>query len=227
MLQAVVSRSALTAGAGRAVATGGAGVADLRRDAWGHGLLETARIAQRAGVAAVRVDGEDEVALLAAEGIVATSAERPDLDPALFYGLPDVTGALAGEPAMSAVGRVLSTKDIAAGSGVSYGYIHRAPVDSRLALITGGYAQGVVRALGSRASVEIDGVVHPIVGRIAMDVCVADIGDAEVIPGAAATYFGGRGPLGAGLAVWARITGMTPGELAAVVGQRTERVWLD
>ncbi|WP_336648077.1 alanine racemase C-terminal domain-containing protein [Microbacterium sp. MMO-10] len=227
MLRAVVSRSALAEAAARAVAAAGAGVADLRRDAWGHGLLETARIAQRAGVDAVRVDGADEVALLAAEGIVATCERRPDLDPALFYGLPDASATVAGEPAMSAVGRVLSTKDIAAGSGVSYGYIHRAPVDSRLALVTGGYAQGVVRALGSRASVEIDGVVHPIVGRIAMDVCVVDIGAAEVLPGAAAIFFGGRGPLAAGLAEWARITGMTPGELAAVLGQRTERVWLD
>ena len=119
---------------------------------------------------------------------------------------------------MRVAGRVLSTKDIVAGGGVSYGYIHRAPHDSRLALITGGYAQGVVRALGSRASVEIAGVVHPIVGRIAMDVCVVDIGDAEVALGAEATYFGGRGPLAAGVAEWAKITGMTIGELVAVVG---------
>ena len=126
---------------------------------------------------------------------------------------------------MRVVGRVLSTKDIEAGGGVSYGYIHRAPRDSRLALITGGYAQGVVRALSSRASVEIDGLVHPIVGRIAMDVCVVDIGDTPVTLGAEATYFGGSGPQAAAVADWARITGMTVGELVAVVGQRTERTW--
>lgn len=226
MLRALISRPALVAGAARAVAAGGAGVADLRRDAWGHGLLDVARIAAAAGVRAVRVDDEDTVARLAADGIPATCEEPADLDAGLFYGLPDAAGALPGEPAMRVFGRVLSTKDIAAGSGVSYGYIHRAPVDSRLALITGGYAQGVVRALGSRASVEIDGVVHPIVGRIAMDVCVVDIGDAEVATGTEATYFGGRGPLAAGLADWTRITGMTAGELVAVVGQRTEREWL-
>lgn len=227
MLRAVVSRSALASGAARAVAAGGAGIADLRRDAWGHGLLEAARIAAEAGVRTVRVDGVDEVALLAAEGISATCQESPDLDPALFYGLPDPTGGLPGEPAMRVIGRVLSTKDIAAGSGVSYGYIHRAPEDSRLALLTGGYAQGVVRALGSRASVEIAGIVHPVVGRIAMDVCVADIGGAPIEPGAEVTYFGGIGPLASGLADWARITGMTVGELVAVVGQRTERAWVD
>lgn len=226
MLQALVSRSALAAGAERAVAAGGEGVADLRRDAWGHGLLEVARIVVAAGARGVRVDGDAEVALLAAEGIPATSAGPADLDPRRLYGLPDADGALPGEPAMRVVGRVLSTKDIAAGSGVSYGYIHRAPVDSRLALVTGGYAQGVVRALGSNASVEIGGIVRPIVGRIAMDVCVVDLDDLDVTPGTEVTYFGGSGPLAAALAHWSRVTGMTVDELVAVVGQRTERAWV-
>ncbi|MBS1905140.1 MAG: hypothetical protein JST33_00945 [Actinobacteria bacterium] len=200
-------------------------MADLRRDAWGHGLVDVARAVVSAGARSVRVDGEAELSLLRSEGIEATCTEAPGLDPRLLYGLPDRNGVLTGTPVMRVVGRVLSTKDIAAGGGVSYGYIHRAPEDSRLALVTGGYAQGVVRALGSRASVEIDGLVHPIVGRIAMDVCVVDIGTADVALGAEATYFGGRGPQAAGLAEWARITGMSIGELVAVVGQRTERVW--
>lgn len=225
MLRSVISRSALEDGAAAAVATGGAGVADLRRDAWGHGLLEVARVVTAAGARAVRVDDADDVALLRAEAIDATCTEAPELDPRLLYGLPDATGALPGRPVMRVAGRVLSTKDIAAGGGVSYGYIHRAPEDSRLALVTGGYAQGVVRALGSRAAVEIDGVVHPIVGRIAMDVCVVDIGEADVAVGAEVTYFGGSGPMSAGVADWARITGMGVDELVAVVGQRTERAW--
>ena len=225
MLRSLISRSALEAGAAAAVAAGGAGIADLRRDAWGHGLVGVARAVISAGARAARVDDEGEVALLRAEGIAATCDERPDLDPRLLYGLPDADGALPGRPVMRLAGRVLSTKDIAAGSGVSYGYIHRASQDSRLALITGGYAQGVVRALGSRASVEIDGLVHPIVGRIAMDVSVADIGAADVAVGAEATFFGGPGPLAAGADDWSRITGMGVGELVAVAGQRTERAW--
>ncbi|MFB7842585.1 alanine racemase [Microbacterium sp. NPDC056052] len=225
MLRSVISRSALEAGASAALAVGGAGIADLRGDAWGHGLVDVARVVVSAGARSVRVDGEAEVALLRAHGLAATCTEAPDLDPHLLYGLPDADGALAGHPVMRVAGRVLSTKDIAAGGGVSYGYIHRAPADSRLALVTGGYAQGVVRALGSRASVEIDGLVHPIVGRIAMDVCVVDIGTADVGAGAEATYFGGRGPMRTGVAEWARITGMGVDELVAVVGQRTERSW--
>ena len=74
-------------------------------------------------------------------------------------------------------GAVLSLKRLRQGEGVSYGYTHRAPArHAVVALVTGGYAQGVVRALGNAASVVIAGERHPIVGRVAMDVCVVDVG---------------------------------------------------
>ncbi|MDR6866147.1 alanine racemase [Microbacterium resistens] len=224
-LRTLISRSALALGAARAVAAGGRGVADLRRDAWGHGLLGVAQAVSAAGARAVRVDDPAEVDALAFEGIVATVGEEPDLDPMLLYGLPDSAGVLPGDPVMRAVGRVLSTKAIEAGGGVSYGYAYRAERDSRLALVSGGYAQGIVRALGNRASVEIGGLRHPIVGRIAMDVCVIDIGEAAVEIGDEATYFGGRGPVAAALSEWTGPTGMSVPELVAVVGQKTERAW--
>ena len=54
---------------------------------------------------------------------------------------------------MRLTGSVLLTKALRAGEGVSYGYTHRADADTRVALVTGGYAQGVVRGLGDRISV--------------------------------------------------------------------------
>lgn len=225
MLRSSLSRSALALGAARAVEAGGRGIADLRRDAWGHGLLAVAQAVTAAGARAVRVDGDAEIEALRFEGVVATVDEEPDLDPRLLYGLPDAEGRLPGAPAMRVVGRVLSTKAIAAGGGVSYGYIHRAPQDSRLALVTGGYAQGILRGLSGRISVDIGGEVLPVVGRIAMDVCVVDIGDAVVAPGDEVTYFGGGGPLAGALADWSRISGLGIAELVAVIGQKTERSW--
>ena len=53
----------------------------------------------------------------------------------------------------AAVGTVLVVKPLRAGEGVSYGYTHRAARDTRIALVVGGYAQGIVRALGNRAPV--------------------------------------------------------------------------
>ncbi|MCH3159094.1 hypothetical protein K3X38_14655, partial [Listeria monocytogenes] len=67
---------------------------------------------------------------------------EPAVSPAVTYGWVD------GVPAMTLVGTVLSTKRLLAGEGVSYGYRFRAPADTRVALVTGGYAQGVVRSAG-------------------------------------------------------------------------------
>lgn len=120
------------------------------------------------------------------------------------------------EPSLT--GRVLQIKPLRAGEGVSYGYRFRAPADTRVALVQGGYAQGVVRALGGQATVWIRGAEFPIVGRVAMDVCVIDIGTADIVPGDHAVFLGPEHP--DALAHWARVTGMTELELAAGVGAR-------
>ncbi|MGO2097684.1 MAG: alanine racemase C-terminal domain-containing protein, partial [Candidatus Microbacterium stercoravium] len=82
--------------------------------------------------------------------------------------------------------------------------------------VSGGYAQGVARAIGSRASVLIAGAEAPIVGRVAMDVCVVDIGDLDVAVRDEALFFGADRP--DLLRAWAGATGWAELELAAVVG---------
>lgn len=221
---AVISRSALTAAAAEAVSQGGR-IADLRRDAWGHGVVGVAQAVVAAGAAAVLVDSDAEVETLALEGIEAVTRGDADIDTGLLYGLPNADGVLRTRPVMRLVGRVLSTKALKAGDAVSYGYTHRAPVDTTAALITGGYAQGIVRALGNRADVDVDGALRPIIGRVAMDVCVIDAADSAVEPGDEVTYFGGTGPARSNLARWTEVTGLTGGELIAVAGAHAERRW--
>lgn len=122
-------------------------------------------------------------------------------------------------PVMTLLSTVLSVKALKAGEGVSYGLTHRAVEDTTVALVAGGYAQGVLRALGNRAAVRIGDRRHPIVGRVAMDVCVVDLGGADVAPGAEVRFFGPELPI----ARWSVATGLTTGELVAAVGQRVAR----
>ena len=222
--RAMMSRSALSTGAAAAVSAGGR-IADLRRDAWGHGILAVAQAVTAAGVERVRVDTRGEVDALQLEGIEAVTAGEPDVDPCLLYGLPDGRAGVATRPVMRLTGRVLSTKRLRPGDAVSYGYTYRATKETTVALVTGGYAQGIVRALGNRASVEIEGVARPIVGRVAMDVCVVDLEGAAAELGAEVTYFGGEGPASAGLARWADVTGMGVAELVTVAGAHAARGW--
>lgn len=222
--RAVLSRGALEAAVRSAVAAGGSR-ADLRRDAWGHGVLEIAIAVTSGGARQVLVDDEDTVQQLRPAGIDAVTTGMPDIDPFLLYGLPDDHGMLRTDPVMRLAGRVMSTKPLRAGEAVSYGYTFRAPADTTVALVTGGYAQGIVRALGNHAAVEVAGVLRPIIGRVAMDVCVVDLADLRAEPGDEVSFFGGRGAAAAGLAHWREITGLGVPELVTVAGLHALREW--
>ncbi|MDQ1084206.1 MULTISPECIES: alanine racemase C-terminal domain-containing protein [Microbacterium] len=167
----------------------------LAADAWGHGA---------AWVASVLSDLEMDAA---------------GLDAARLFGLPG-SGA---EPVLSLRGRALGTKPLLRGEGVSYGYTHRASRDTTVALVTGGYAQGVVRALGNAATVSVDGRRHPIVGRVAMDVCVVDVGETTVDRGTEVVFFGDPAHGHPSLHEWTDATGWSAAEIIAVVGARADR----
>ena len=219
--RALVSIAALRRNATRLAALGA--VADLRADAWGHGVLDVARCSVAAGVRTLLIDEED-AGILAGAGIdPALLSVSPRRDAVVaegeaLYGVTD-----GSSPVMSLYGQVLGTKPLRAGEGVSYGYLHRAAADTRIALVTGGYAQGVVRALGETAHVVIGGRRHPIVGRVAMDVCVVDIADAEVGRDDRVTYFGDPVDGAPAVTEWVRLTGLSAAEILTTVGLRARR----
>lgn len=217
-LIAEISREALRTNLGGAEA---GAVVDVRVDAWGHGAAEVAGIVLADGVGRVLADDGDRRRLLAA-GIgperLAPSGTAT-LDPHRLFGL-----APGSAPVMRVSGAVISTKDLLRGEGVSYGYRYRAPHDTRVALVSGGYAQGIVRALGGAARVSIGDVPCPILGRVAMDVCVIDIGDAPVRRGDRAWFFGDPAEGQPALGEWTSATGFDAAELVTAVGLHAERV---
>lgn len=194
--RALLSAAALRHNAALARPADGDEAPVLASDAWGH------------GAAWVRdVLGDD---------VIRTGPSGTTL-----FGLP---GAVDGaRPVMTLLGRVVSTKPLLRGEGVSYGYTHRAEEDTRVALISGGYAQGIVRMLGNRVEVSIDGRRHRLIGRIAMDVSVADIRDARPARGARVVYFGDPDEGAPSLDSWVHATGWTAAELVSAVGHRAAR----
>ncbi|QIN30486.1 alanine racemase [Brevibacterium luteolum] len=99
-----------------------------------------------------------------------------------LYGISpfeDKTAAQLGlTPVMTLTSRVLNVKDVPAGHGASYGLTYRCERDTRFALVAGGYGDGLPRIAGNRGEVAIGGRRYPIVGRIAMDQMILDIGPA-------------------------------------------------
>ena len=86
-------------------------------------------------------------------------------------------------PALTWRVRVSQVRAVAAGETVGYGRTWKAMTDSRIAVLPVGYADGWPRALGGRAHVLIGGRRAPLVGRICMNLCMADV---THVPGAAA-----------------------------------------
>ncbi|WP_460357277.1 alanine racemase [Mycobacterium sp. ZZG] len=89
-------------------------------------------------------------------------------------------GDMGLRPAMTVRCPVAKLRQVRAGDAVSYGHTWTAPVDTTLALIPAGYADGVYRALSNRFEVSINGRRYPNVGRICMDQFVVDLGPGPV-----------------------------------------------
>jgi serine/alanine racemase len=96
------------------------------------------------------------------------------------------------EPVLSVKARVALVKDLFQGEAAGYGLQFVAPQDTRIAVVTIGYGDGIPRSLSCGAgSVLIRGFRAPIAGRICMDQMLVDIsnipnvraGDAAVIIG--------------------------------------------
>ena len=115
-----------------------------------------------------------------------------------LYGLSPFVGRKGSEfglkPAMIARSVVAQTKRVAAGVGVSYGYLYKTKAETTLALIPVGYAEGLPRGAsdqdGPIAGVVIGTKRYPILSRIAMDQFVVDVGDDEVAVGDEVVLFG-------------------------------------
>ncbi len=71
--------------------------------------------------------------------------------------------------------RVAQVKTVPAGSYVGYGCTWRAPVDSRIAVLPVGYADGYDRAMSNVGHVLIRGRRAPVRGRVCMNVMMVDV----------------------------------------------------
>lgn len=137
----------------------------------------------------------------------------------MAYGLDGV-----GRPVMSVVGEVVAIKEVGADEGVSYGYTYRTSKATRLALVALGYADGIPRLASNRARVLVGNAQYPLVGRIAMDQFMLDIGDADVHLGMDAVLFGDPDRGEPSALEWAEWTERTPLALTAGIAARVTRV---
>lgn len=92
-----------------------------------------------------------------------------------LYGAPPVGTLLDLRPAMRWVTAAVLVKDLPAEESVSYGATYTAGSPRRVMTLPVGYADGYRRVLGNRAHVLVRGRRAPVIGRVCMDQCMADV----------------------------------------------------
>jgi alanine racemase len=93
--------------------------------------------------------------------------------------------------AMRLVTAVAQIRRVPSGGSVGYGATWRASRESRVAVLPCGYADGLPRRASGHAEVAIRGKRVPLVGRISMDIALADVTDIpDVAVGDAAVLLG-------------------------------------
>lgn len=136
--------------------------------------------------------------------------------------LPDTTLT----PVVSVFAHILQLRDIAIGESVGYGADFVAEHDMRIAILSIGYGDGILRQAGRSqpgfAYVYIADQAAPIIGRISMDLLAIDVSDINVKleTGMAAEIFGAK----ASIDSLAEISQTISYELLTRLGTRYKRI---
>jgi alanine racemase len=197
-------------------------VFDARANAFGHGLALIAPVAIEAGVRELVVSNESDAAVAIEAGFRPESVRHDRDASGASSGAYGLSGS--GSPVLSLVGEVVALKRVPADASVSYGDTYRTASATTLALVALGYADGVPRRASNRACVLVGAATFPLVGRIAMDQFVLDVGDATVELGADAVLFGDPARGEPSALDWAGWTDRTPLALTAGLATRVRRV---
>lgn len=132
-------------------------------------------------------------------------------------------------PALALRARIVSLKDMPAGTPVGYNAKFITSRASRIAVIGAGYAEGVVRILTNRGRVVLRGQCAPLVGIISMDLAMVDVTNIpQVQLGDVVTVFGAeRGSKSCALFAddVARELGTVTSDILCAVGRRVPRVF--
>lgn len=119
---------------------------------------------------------------------------------------------------------VIQVREVAAGESVGYGAAWTAARPSRIATLSAGYADGLIRAIGRAQGVQVfaGDQACPLVGRVSMDLVTVDVTDlAEVPP--MLEILGAR----QGVDDLAARAGTIGYEILTSLGPRYERVYLE
>lgn len=99
----------------------------------------------------------------------------------VVYGYTERLRDFGFKPILNLKSKVILIRKIKKNETVSYGMTWKADKDTNIAVIPIGYGDGISRRLSNNWEVKINGKYYPIVGKICMDIMMADIGNNDNI----------------------------------------------
>jgi alanine racemase len=149
-----------------------------------------------------------------------------------LYGLsPDLNNlgdskSLKLKPAMKLKAKLHLVKNIKAGMSVGYGGTAITKSDTKLGVVTLGYADGIPRNANNLAGVFAAGVRAPLIGRVSMDQFVVDLGINSLAKTGDEVIVFGDGTGGEYTAdEWAKASGTINYEIVTRIGSRVPRIY--
>ena len=147
-----------------------------------------------------------------------------------MYGLtPDVAMGSSRDfglrPAMQLRAALYLVKEVPAGTPVGYGATETTSRDTKLGVVTMGYADGIPR-VAKNAGVWINGKRAPIIGRVSMDQFVVDLGPDSTAKSGDWVVIFGNGSHGEYTADdWGAASGSINYEIVTRIGPRVPRIY--
>jgi alanine racemase len=149
-----------------------------------------------------------------------------------LYGLsPDVntlgsSGTLNLKPAMKLKAKLHLVKEVEAGAQVGYGGTATVNANTKIGVVTMGYADGIPRNTNNSAGVFVAGKRAPLLGRVSMDQFVVDLGlQSTAKTGDEVVIFGDGSAGEYTIDEWASAASTINYEIVTRIGPRVPRIY--
>ena len=153
---------------------------------------------------------------------------RPGLSLYGLYPSEDVLRDIGIRPVMSFKTRIIHIKDMDAGDVVGYGRAYTIAKPTRVATLPLGYGDGYNRLLSNQGKVIIRGKKAPIIARVCMDHCFADVTTIkEVSIGDEVVLYGSQGQETIPIESIAKQINTIPYEVTCNISKRVPRIYIN
>jgi|SRR5579859_2899062 len=209
-------------------------------------LLDNGQTEEQMNLFAIALDEMERLRLAPGLRHLANSAAlmaRPDTwadmvrPGAVLYGCPmrfepparqkELEERLQLKQVLSLRSRIVAVRDLPAGASVGYGAKYVTHKPTRIAIVSIGYADGLMRGLSNQGYLLVKGKKAPIVGQISMDMTMIDITkvrDSNV--GDVVTIFGDDHGVLQTAGEIAETLGTVVQDVLCALGRRVERIYL-